>query len=112
MIQPSVSFHMNSWNLPRWQETIIHRLRLDMYNKLNNFKHKIGHHPNGMCDTCNVYDNVNHLFTSCIIYTNNRHKLQRALKYTNNQMTIHDIFGSKNNITYILQFIKESLGKY
>ena len=44
MIQPSVSFHMNSWNLPRWQETIIHRLRLDMYNKLNNFKHKIGHH--------------------------------------------------------------------
>ena len=87
LIKPAVYFHINSWNLPCWQEIVIHRLRMDTCNSLNCFYYKIGKHPDGICEICHTYDNINHFFTSCKKICQQQKKL-KSLKFNNNQMTL------------------------
>ena len=78
MIQQA-KLHFNSWDLPRWKEVILHRLRLGVCRNLKSFLHKMGKHPDGICDTCNnSYDNVNRLLFNCKKYQQNRDTLQKT----------------------------------
>ena len=111
IIQPIVSLHIKPWDVPHWQEIWFHRLRLGMLHNLNSYKHKIGKHPNGLCDICKSYDNVSHFLIFCTKYNESRSKLQRALKYTQEQMTVKNLLTSKTNFAHILQFIRETSTK-
>ena len=107
-VEPIVSFLKKLWNLPRWQEIIVYRLRLGAVRDLKSYKYKIGKHPDGLCDVCLKYDDVRHFLISCKKYKESRLKLQNTLNYTNNQMTLKNILKEKFNIIHIIQFVKES----
>ena len=83
-----------------------------MFNKLNNFQHKIGKHPDGLCDICHTYDNVSHFLLSCK-KLKTRHNLQKSLKYdTYHKMTHTNLLNSKHHLIHILQFIHRAFNPY
>ena len=65
------------------------------------------HHFYGLCDECNVYDNVTHFLLDCVKYKDSRSIFQNRLKYTTNQMTLKNIFKDKSNLTHIISFIQD-----
>ena len=65
----------------------------------------MGKHPDGLCDVCQVFDDIKHLLFSCDKYKVNRHKLIETLKCSSNQMTNKDIFKDKSNILQVVRFI-------
>ena len=64
----------------------MHRLRLGVCKGLNNFLCHIGKHPNGMCDTCNTTEDVDHFLIKCKKFNMQRQSLQKALGLSNAQM--------------------------
>ena len=57
----------------RRDQIIIHRLRAGVA-RLTGFKFRLKDHPNGLCDHCNVYEDVKHYLLDCKKYTTIRKK--------------------------------------
>ena len=107
LIKPQVSYCYKFWNLTRWQEIVINRLRLGAFTNLKSYQHKIGKAPDGMCDKCQVYDDVEHFMLACKKYDDSRNVLQRRLNYTTNLMTLKNILNDKSNLSHVIRFIQE-----
>ena len=99
IIQPIVSFEMNAWNLDRHHETTLHRLRLGICKHSNSYLHKIGKHPDGLCETCNCYDNVKHTLIYCQKYNIQRQELHQKCNKLNIKLNLNNLLGKNSQLT-------------
>ena len=100
------SFSFSKWGMKRSQEVILHRLRLGTCKGLNNFLHKIGKHPNGLCETCICTDDVKHFLLNCRKYNSQRNILMKSLDISNNiQLTPQQLLGPKQNSYHIIKYV-------
>ena len=76
-----------------------------MHHGLNNFRYNIGKHPDGLCDTCTVPDNISHFLLTCpnYIYTTQNPTENLKLPQT---VTITQHLGKKENYCEIIKYIQ------
>ena len=90
----------------RYQEIILHRIRIGICKNLNNFRYNIiGKHPHGLCDTCTVPDNISHFLLTCPNYNTQRRTLMENLKLPQT-VTITQLLGEKENYYEIIKYIQ------
>ena len=88
-IEPTVTRNIKFTCANRRKETFITRLRLGCCG-LNLYLRKIGKHQNGLCDSCNLPESVEHFLLNCpssnIFYNSNINTIQKALYLQNIDM--------------------------
>ena len=90
----------------RREETIIHRIRTGVI-RLAKFLFDIGKHPNGLCETCKVIEDLNHYIFHCSKYTQQRANLLLQIS----PLTLQNILNSDGGIKNLLLYVKAT-GQY
>ena len=97
--------NFTTWDLKRPQEVTLHRIRLGICKNLKNFQYKIGNHPNGLCETCKIPDNISHFMLHCLKYKKQRETLIKNTK-SRQDITLTQLLNKKENYHEILKFLK------
>lgn len=78
-VQPTVSLHMNNWQVNREMEVQFHQLRMGTCYFLNNYSFKMNKHQDGLCQVCRRKDDVKHFLLECTRFTTLRKSLFNSI---------------------------------
>jgi len=92
------------WNIPRHQEIIINRLRLQQ-SKLKAGLYKIGLHETGFCDHCGIIETTQHFIMECETTAPIRNHLELFFTRTNKVWSLQAVLNDIYCMTYISKYI-------
>ena len=78
-IQSQISKGIQLQGMSRKEEVLVHQIRLGKC-RLNYYLHDINCHENGLCDSCQVSETIEHYLLECKRYKNERKLMQKMLK--------------------------------
>ena len=106
-IQPNVAETVSYQGLIRFEETMIHRLRLGKC-KLNYYLYKYNQHENGLCSHCQVSETIEHFLLQCKKYERERRTMQRNLKLNKPISDLATLLGRNADYKVILNYVKKT----
>src|SRR5437867_865099 len=93
-----------TWNIPRYYDTIISKVRL-LQSKLNSGLFKIGLHETGLCDHCGVFANSQHFIMDCLVTLPLRAYFRNYINQVNKQWTFQSLITDQHIMTLLAKFV-------
>ena len=107
-IQPQVGKAAKYTNRDcRKKEVIISRLRLGRC-RLHAYLHEMDIHTDGLCNTCDIPETINHFLMSCQQQTSLRIKLENVCRAINEPFELRTLLSNNQCIREIYAFIHEN----
>ena len=95
-------------SLPRCKDTVITRLRLNSCF-LNKYLHKIGLHPNGLCDVCQLQESVEHFLLCCVKHKDLSSLLSGSASALGHLSSLEVFLSSEPYISIIYNYIEANV---
>ena len=89
---------------PRKKDTVISRLRFHNC-RLNKYLHKIGIHPSGLCDICNIPEDVDHFVFNCIKHVSLTSLLKSAAFSNKSTLSLKLVLSHEPFLSIIYNYI-------
>jgi len=76
--------------------------------RLHSHLHKIGLHPNGLCDTCGIPETVEHFIRQCGKHAEARHTLQRFIQHLDINFDWITLLRNTRTIPFLIAFLQQT----